>query len=50
MALGVKGEEAAKDLVAEVGGPEQAALIGVVVFVRVLEEHGSACAARSCQP
>ena len=38
VAFGVEGEEAGEDFVAEVGGPEQAALIGVVVLVGLVEE------------
>lgn len=40
VALGVEREEAGEDLVAEVGGPEQAALISVVVLVALVEEDG----------
>jgi hypothetical protein len=32
MALGVEFEEAGQNFVAEIGGPEEAPLIGVVVF------------------
>ena len=38
VAFGVEGEEAGEDFVAEVGGPEQAALVGVVVLVGLVEE------------
>ena len=38
MALGVERERAGQDFVAEVGGPEQAALI--VVFVGLVEKDG----------
>jgi len=38
VALGVQRKEAGEDFVAEVGGPEQAALIGVVVLVGLVEE------------
>src|SRR5258708_5218934 len=45
VALGIEGEEAGEDFVAEVGGPEQAALIGVVVLVGLVEEDrgGARC-------
>ena len=39
-AFGVEGEEAGEDFVAEGGGPEEAALIGVVVLVGLVEEDG----------
>ncbi len=38
VALGVEGEKAGEDFIAKVGRPEQAALVGVVVLVRFVEE------------
>src|SRR5579864_4999440 len=38
--FGVEGEQAGKDFVAEVRGPEQAALISVVVLIGRVEEDG----------
>jgi hypothetical protein len=40
VAGGVGGEEAGEELVAEVGGPEEATLVGVVVLVGLVEEDG----------
>src|SRR5271166_5581583 len=38
VAFSIEGEEAGEDFVAEVGGPEQAALVSVVVLVGLVEE------------
>ncbi len=38
MALGIEGKDASQDFVAEVRGPEQAALISVVVFLGLIEK------------
>ena len=38
VAFGVEGEKASQDFVAEGGGPEQPALVGVIVLVGLVEE------------
>ena len=38
VALGVQRKQAGEDLIAELGRPEQAALVGVVVLVGLVEE------------
>jgi hypothetical protein len=50
VALGIEGEEAREDLVAEVGRPEEAALIGMVILVGLVEEDGFGARARCARP
>ena len=50
VAFGVEGEEAGEDFVAEVGGPEQAALVGWSSSLVSSRKTGAARAARSRQP